>query len=116
MKLTEIPDYLRPYVEFGCMVCLEKRNATKSSHKDSPCALRKVCGEVCYEMKQVITSVENKAVEAMVEPLKWNKEVPMLETKNLPNWIEGNDPWNYFRQGVKVTTDVVNTVGGKDNE
>lgn len=58
MKLCDIPEEVRPYVEFGCKVCIEKRNITRiGNQKKSPCALRSVRFEICTEMEKVINSV-----------------------------------------------------------
>lgn len=111
MKLCDILEPLRPYVEFGCMVCLEKRNSTLlRERRSSPCALRSIRGEICDEMERVIASIENK----VIENIKWNEEVPMLKAGVMPLDHQG-DAYNYFRQGVKITKDVVINVGGNDD-
>lgn len=55
MKLSEIPNDLKPHVEIACLLCLEKRNLKLFQHqKASPCALRCIRGEICDELEKVL--------------------------------------------------------------
>lgn len=61
MKLCDIPEEVRPCVEFGCKLCIEKRNLTRiGKQKQARCALRSIRFEICDEMERVINSVGGK--------------------------------------------------------
>ena len=58
MKMCDIPEEVRPYVEFGCRLCIERRNShIMRENRNAPCALRSIGFEVCDEMERVINSV-----------------------------------------------------------
>lgn len=120
MKLSEIIEPIRPYVEFGCMVCLEKRNSTLSmERKKSPCALRKIRGEVCDEMERIVRFIESRAVEQMVKVTDkhiCNTYKLMLEINSETDALgHQSDAWDYFMQKLRIDNRIVNT-GGNDGE
>lgn len=54
MLVKDLTQEQQRFVNFACLLCLEKRNIT-NRRNNSPCGLRNVRGEICDELERVLT-------------------------------------------------------------